>query len=81
MKNASSRRTVAETIKDPVTHEIIAQRNTEIDAELAAKIAEAGIDKIKIRSPLTLPREGVGLRTCVTGETSPRRGNRNGLKQ
>jgi len=46
-------RTVAETIKDPVTGEIIAQRNSMIDDELAKKIVESGIDRIKIRSVLT----------------------------
>ncbi|MBN2653700.1 MAG: DNA-directed RNA polymerase subunit beta' [Nitrospirae bacterium] len=46
-------RTVAETVKDPVTGEIIAQRNTEVDEDLARKIVESGIDKVKIRSVLT----------------------------
>ncbi len=46
-------RTVAETLKDPVTHEIVAQRNTDIDDEVARRIMDAGIDKFKIRSALT----------------------------
>jgi DNA-directed RNA polymerase subunit beta' len=46
-------RTLAETLKDPITNEVIAVRNTEIDDDLAKKIAEAGIDRIKIRSVLT----------------------------
>ncbi|MBA4348434.1 MAG: DNA-directed RNA polymerase subunit beta' [Thermodesulfovibrio sp.] len=46
-------RTLAETLKDPVTNEVIAVRNTEIDDDLAKKIAEAGIDRVKIRSVLT----------------------------
>ncbi|MBZ0157655.1 MAG: DNA-directed RNA polymerase subunit beta' [Alphaproteobacteria bacterium] len=46
-------RTLAETLKDPVNHEVIAQRNVEIDDELARKIVEAGIDRVKIRSVLT----------------------------
>ncbi|MFO0752510.1 MAG: DNA-directed RNA polymerase subunit beta' [Thermodesulfovibrionales bacterium] len=46
-------RTLAETLKDPVNHEVIAPRNTEIDDELARKIVEAGIDRVKIRSVLT----------------------------
>ncbi|MEW6117875.1 MAG: DNA-directed RNA polymerase subunit beta' [Nitrospirota bacterium] len=46
-------RTLAETLKDPVTGEVIAQKNTEVDDELAKKIVEAGIDRVKIRSVLT----------------------------
>ncbi|WP_333655136.1 DNA-directed RNA polymerase subunit beta' [Dissulfurispira sp.] len=46
-------RTLAETLKDPVTNETIASRNQEIDDELAKKIVDAGIDRVKIRSVLT----------------------------
>ncbi len=46
-------RNLAETLKDPVNHEVIANRNKAIDDELAAKIVEAGIDRVKIRSVLT----------------------------
>ena len=46
-------RTLAETLKDPVTNEIIANRNVEIDDELARKVVDAGIDRVKIRSVLT----------------------------
>ncbi len=46
-------RTVAETLKDPVTSETIAARNTMVDDELAKKIVESGIDRVKIRSVLT----------------------------
>jgi DNA-directed RNA polymerase subunit beta' len=46
-------RTLAETLKDPITNETIANRNQEIDDELARKIVEAGIDRVKIRSVLT----------------------------
>ncbi|MGD0281101.1 MAG: DNA-directed RNA polymerase subunit beta' [Dissulfurispiraceae bacterium] len=46
-------RTLAETLKDPVTNEIIANRNVEIDDELAKKVVDAGVDRVKIRSVLT----------------------------
>ncbi|MBF0558091.1 MAG: DNA-directed RNA polymerase subunit beta' [Nitrospirae bacterium] len=46
-------RTIAETVKDPVTNDIIANRNVEVDDELAKKIVDAGIDRVKIRSVLT----------------------------
>ena len=46
-------RCLAETIKDPIENEVIATRNQEVDDELARKIVEAGIDRVKIRSVLT----------------------------
>jgi DNA-directed RNA polymerase beta' subunit len=46
-------RTVAETLKDPVNNDTVAVRNTMIDDELAKKIVESGIDRVKIRSVLT----------------------------
>ncbi|HSB52541.1 MAG TPA: DNA-directed RNA polymerase subunit beta', partial [Dissulfurispiraceae bacterium] len=53
-------RTVAETLKDPISGEVIAARNAAIDDELARKIVDAGIDRVKIRSVLTCEcREGV----------------------
>ncbi len=53
-------RTLAETIKDPISGEVIAARNAAIDDELARKIVDAGIDRVKIRSVLTCEcREGV----------------------
>jgi DNA-directed RNA polymerase subunit beta' len=46
-------RVSVETIKDPITDEVIVKRNKEIDEEIAKKIVEAGIDRIDIRSGLT----------------------------
>lgn len=46
-------RTLAEDIKDPLSSEIIAYRDQEIDDELAKKIVDSGIDRVKIRSVLT----------------------------
>ncbi len=46
-------RTLAERLKDPFSGEIIANRNDNIDVNLAKKIVDAGIDKVKIRSVLT----------------------------
>ncbi|WP_059176559.1 DNA-directed RNA polymerase subunit beta' [Thermodesulfovibrio aggregans] len=46
-------RTLAEDVKDPLTGEIIAKRDTLIDQVLAKKIVDAGIDRVKIRSVLT----------------------------
>ncbi len=46
-------RYLADPLKDPVTNEVIASRNQLIDDELAKKIVETGIDRVKIRSVLT----------------------------
>ena len=40
-------------IADPVSGEIIVDRNEMIDEELAASIRDAGIDRVPVRSPLT----------------------------
>ncbi len=53
-------RTLAETLKDPVTNETIAVRNQEINDELAGKIVDSAIDKVNIRSVLTCESE-VGI--------------------
>lgn len=42
-----------ENILDPVTKEVIVRRNEEINEELAQKIMDAGVDRVKIRSVLT----------------------------
>ncbi len=57
-------RVIAEDIKDPITKEMIARKNQEIDDESSNKIIEAGIDRVKIRSVLTCQlRQGV-CRKC-----------------
>jgi len=46
-------RTLAEDIKDPISKEMVAKRNSAIDEDLTAKIIDAGVDRVKIRSVLT----------------------------
>jgi len=46
-------RTLAEDLIDPYTGETIAKRNQIVDESLAEKIVHAGIEKVKVRSPLT----------------------------
>ena len=46
-------RTLSESLKDSITGEVIAYKNENIDVDLARRIIEAGIDKLKIRSVLT----------------------------
>ena len=42
-----------EDIADPISGDIIVKTNQQIDEDLAQKIADAGIDRVKIRSALT----------------------------
>ncbi|MEK7364648.1 MAG: DNA-directed RNA polymerase subunit beta'', partial [candidate division NC10 bacterium] len=46
-------RAAAEDIRDPLGGEIIVQANTEITEELAMKIEDSGLEKVRIRSTLT----------------------------
>jgi DNA-directed RNA polymerase subunit beta' len=46
-------RVAAEDIRDPFGGEIIVQANSEIIEELAAKIEDSGLEKVRIRSTLT----------------------------
>ena len=46
-------RVAAEDIRDPFTGEIIVQSTTEINEELAQKIEDSGLEKVRIRSALT----------------------------
>ncbi|MBW2056808.1 MAG: DNA-directed RNA polymerase subunit beta' [Deltaproteobacteria bacterium] len=46
-------RVALEDIKDPYTGEVLVRGNQEIDEEAARRMADAGIDKAKIRSVLT----------------------------
>ncbi len=50
-------RVVAEDVIDPITKEVLVKRNTELDDDLALKIMEAGVDRVKIRSGLTCQTE------------------------
>src|SRR5437016_6301067 len=46
-------RVAAEDVRDPLSSEIIVQANTEITEELAQKIEESGLERVRIRSTLT----------------------------
>ncbi len=46
-------RMAGDVIADPASGEIIVDRNEMIDEELAAKIRDAGVDRVPVRSPLT----------------------------
>jgi DNA-directed RNA polymerase subunit beta' len=59
-------RVAAEDIYDPITNEVLVHRNEEIDEEKCARINEAGIDSVSIRSPLTCESER-GVCICCYG--------------
>jgi DNA-directed RNA polymerase subunit beta' len=46
-------RTTAEDVRDPLSQEIIVQGNTEIIEELAQRIEDSGLERVRIRSTLT----------------------------
>ncbi len=46
-------RLVAQRVIDPLTGEVLAERNDMLDRDLVRKIVSAGIDAVKVRSPLT----------------------------
>ncbi len=50
-------RLLAERVIDPKTGEIIAERNDMIDHPLARRIANSGVQAVKVRSPLTCELE------------------------
>jgi DNA-directed RNA polymerase subunit beta' len=46
-------RVTAEDVRDPVSNEIIVQANNEITEELAQRIEDSGLERVRIRSTLT----------------------------
>ena len=46
-------RVTAEDVRDPVSNEIIVQANNEITEELAQKVEDSGLERVRIRSTLT----------------------------
>jgi DNA-directed RNA polymerase subunit beta' len=66
-------RTLAEDVVDPYTGEVIAQRNTIIDPELADKIVHRGIEKVMVRSPLTCEAEFGVCAMCYGWDLSQRK--------
>ncbi|NAZ07120.1 MAG: DNA-directed RNA polymerase subunit beta' [Thermocrinis sp.] len=66
-------RTLAEDVIDPYTGEVIAQRNTMIDPELADKIVHRGIERVMVRSPLTCEAEFGVCAMCYGWDLSQRK--------
>ncbi|HKI51963.1 MAG TPA: DNA-directed RNA polymerase subunit beta' [Geothermobacteraceae bacterium] len=57
-------RTALEDVLDPVTDEVIAEANQEIDEALVKRIENAGIEKLRIRSVLTCQSKRGICTTC-----------------
>jgi DNA-directed RNA polymerase subunit beta' len=56
-------RVAAEDIRDPFSDEVVVAAGTEIDEELATRIEDAGLERVKIRSVLTCEtKRGVCIR-------------------
>jgi DNA-directed RNA polymerase subunit beta' len=66
-------RTLAEDVIDPYTGEVIAQRNTIIDPELADRIVHRGIEKVVVRSPITCEAEFGVCAMCYGWDLSQRK--------
>src|SRR5439155_12672274 len=45
-------RVTAEDVRDPLSNEILVQSNTEIIEELAQKVEDSGLERVRIRSTL-----------------------------
>ncbi len=59
-----------EDISDPVTGELLVRANEEIDEEKVEQIAGAGIEKVRIRSPLTCESKSGICKKCYGRDLS-----------
>ena len=57
-------RVAAEDVRDPVSGEIIVQANNEITEELAQKIEDSGLERVRIRSALTCEPSAASACMC-----------------
>ncbi|MBO5142663.1 MAG: DNA-directed RNA polymerase subunit beta' [Clostridia bacterium] len=73
LKDRLSGRYTAEDVKDPTTGEIIVERNTFMTDELAAKVVNAGITKVKIRTLLTCKAERGICAKCYGNDLAGRK--------
>ena len=66
-------RVLAEDVKDPYTGELIAKRNEVIDEKLAEKISRSGVEKVKVRSPLSCEAKRGVCAMCYGWDLSQRK--------
>ena len=67
-------RVAAEDIRDPLSDEIIVQANNEINEELAQKIEDSGLERVRIRSALTCEHQARHLRAVLRPQPGHRAG-------
>jgi DNA-directed RNA polymerase subunit beta' len=68
-----SGRNAAETIKDPITGEVIVKKGDEISNEAAQKIEDAGIEEVKVRSILSCKAKRGICQKCYGRDLATRR--------
>ena len=73
LKDRLSGRFTAEDVKDPVSGEVIVPRNTFMTDDIADKIIEAGITKVKIRTLLTCKAERGVCAKCYGNDLAGRK--------
>jgi len=79
LRQAIVGRTARETIRNPITDELIVEENQMITPEAAGKIESLGIDSVMVRSPLTCEsRQGI-CRACYGQDMSTSRWVEEGL--
>ncbi|MBC7190634.1 DNA-directed RNA polymerase subunit beta', partial [Candidatus Aerophobetes bacterium] len=66
-------RVTASPVIDPSTGEVIVDANQEINEEIARKIQEAGIERVKVRSPLTCQAKWGVCQRCYGWDLSTHR--------
>ena len=73
LKDRLTGRYTAEDVKDPVTGDIIVQRNTFMTEDLAKKVIDAGITRVKIRTLLTCKAERGICAKCYGNDLAGRK--------
>ncbi len=63
-------RTARETIRNPITDELIVEENKVVTEEAAAKIEALGIDSVMVRSPLTCESRSGICQACYGNDMS-----------
>jgi len=66
-------RVLAEDVIDPYTGDVVARRNEVIDEKLADRIARSGVEKVRVRSPLSCEAKRGVCAMCYGWDLSQRK--------
>ncbi|HHJ64803.1 MAG TPA: DNA-directed RNA polymerase subunit beta', partial [Aquifex aeolicus] len=66
-------RVLAEDVIDPYTGDVVAKRNEVIDEKLADRIAKSGVEKVRVRSPLSCEAKRGVCAMCYGWDLSQRK--------